>query len=325
MRRNRFRIFFAAAALVLGGALLRVPGCLDADPLGPAGSGADLSVTVTVMVEKGAGKTAAPDSLKIALYDVTESPYTDSPETFPLGARGSWAPTYTDDGTGAHFNALLRVDLLDSREFRVVTRLSHDGTGSGGRAAADGERTVRLGPGDRKRLSMVLTPEGAPGAGEYGLAVGRSTAAPGARHGIPIILKNGSPIGGLQFQLRFDESVIDSVVGIEVDPSSRLYLGEVSGADSLIGTRFARPTDSTLRVLTVDLRPAEGDTLLDPVRSIPAGNDLIFLVSVDLADAFPALPAAVRLSLEDVFFSTPSGSTDIAVTDTAGAFLTIAE
>lgn len=323
MTRTRFVLHYTAAALILGGVLLRAPGCLDADPLGPAGGGADLSVTVTVMTGTGAGKSAAPDSLGISLYDVTGSPYTDAPEAFPVAARGAWVPVYTDDGTGAHFHALLRVDLLEDRDLRVVTRLSYDGTGPTDRRGLEGRRTVRLGPGDRKRLSMVLTPGTSPGANEYGLAVGRSAAAPGARHGIPIVLKNGSPIGGLQFQLRFDRAVVDSVVGIEVDPSSRLYLG--AGADSLIGTRFARPTDSTLRVLTVDLRPAEGDSLFDPVRPIPAGNDLVFLVSVDLEEAFPALPAAVRISLEEVFFSTPSGSADIAVTDTAGAYLTISE
>jgi hypothetical protein len=162
---------------------------------------------------------------------------------------------------------------------------------------------------------MVMTDAAAPLPGDYGLAIARSTAPRGARrHAIPVVLRNGDPIGGLQFQVRFDEAALDSVLGIEVDPSSRLYAG--SGGDSLIGSHYAQPTDSTLRVVTVDLSSVEGDSIGGALRPIPAGNDVVFFLLVDVAESFPLLPDTLSLTLEDVFFSTPSGSTDVVVTAT---------
>ncbi|MFH1682131.1 MAG: hypothetical protein ABIH26_16000, partial [Candidatus Eisenbacteria bacterium] len=138
-------------------------------------------------------------------------------------------------------------------------------------------------------------------------------------HGIPVVLRNGDPIGGLQFQVRFDTTAIDTVYGIDIDPSSRLYAGE--GGDSLIGSRYAQPTDSTLRVLTVDLDPVEGDSLGGSLRSIPPGNGLLFFIVVGVGGEFPVLPDTVRLGLQDAFFSTPSGSTGIEPDTTNGLLI----
>jgi hypothetical protein len=300
-------------------AALRVSGCLDADPLGPEEDRAGLAVHVSVLGSRGAGKSAAADSLGIRLYDVTSAPYTDEPESFPLAAE---AVSYLihEDVTGRFYDSEIRVDLLEERTFRVVARLSFEARKA--RETVRGERTVSLRPGDRKSLGMVMTAAGSPPSGSYGLAIGKSVARPGARrHGIPVVLRNGDPLGGVQFQIRFDGSAVDSVLGIEVDPSSRLYAG--SAGDSLIGSRYAQPTDSTLRVLTVDLAPVEADTIGGELRSIPPGDDLLFFVLVDLGSEFPVLPDTIRLSLEDVYFSTPSGANDIAVTDTTNGLLVL--
>ncbi len=304
------------ALLLLGG------GCLDADPIGPAGGGAQLVIEAVVPpgAAGGAGKAAVSDSLYIAIYDVTDDPYTEAPEQFPLAAEGGSFPSYEDE-TGRYFLAELRVDLIDRKEVRIVTRLTYDGEAA--RETLAGERTVTVAPGDRKRVVLVMAGAAEPAGGEYGLALGRSVASAGARsHGIPVILKNGDPVGGLQFQIRFDQAALDSVTGIEVDRSSRLYAA--ADEDSLIGTRLAQPTDSTFRVLTVDLRAVEGEGE-DPPRAIPPGNDLLFFIDVDVADAFPSLPDTVHLLLEEVFFSTPSGSTDIVVTEITDGLLIITE
>ncbi|MBN1827152.1 MAG: hypothetical protein JW958_12920 [Candidatus Eisenbacteria bacterium] len=309
--RKSARAALVAAALA---AALRLSGCLDAGPLDPAGE-AGLDVRVQVFSGDDARKTQATDSLSVRLYDITGDRYTDEPESFPLAARADLVSQSED----AVYRAPLRVDLTEERVFRVATRFSY--VGAIGREKVAGERTVTLAPGDRKNLTMVLTEPGAPPADAFGLSVANSEAVSGARdHGLPIVLKNGAAIGGLQFQIRFDGRTIESVEGIEVDPSSRLFTG--ASADSLIGSHFAQPTDSTLRVVTVDLR---GDSLFEPLQSIPPGNDLLFFVRVDLGDQFPVLPDTIRLSLEDVFFSTPSGSSDIAVTDTTNGLLIITE
>jgi len=310
-KRKGIRAGMVAAALA---AALRLTGCLDAGPVHTARDG-ELDVRVQVLAGESIRKTHAADSLAVRLYDVTDDRYTDAPESFPLAARAD----LVSDTEEAVYRTAIRVDLTGERHLRVVTRFSYIGTI--GREAVEGERTVTLAPGERKGVTMVLTEEGAPPAGAYGLAVAASEAAPGARgHAVPIVLKNAESIGGVQFQIRFDRGAIESVGGVEVDPSSRLYTA--SSADSLIGSHFAQPTDSTLRVVTVDLR---GDSLFEPLRPIPPGNDLLFFVSVDLKDDFPALPDTVRLLLEDVFFSTPAGSSDIAVTDRTNGILIIRE
>jgi hypothetical protein len=313
------------ARLLLAGAcaalLIRLVGCLDADPIGPGRGEARLLVDVTYLAGEGARKTPAPDSLRILLYDVTGDLYTDAPEDHPLAASENSYLTHEGE-TGRYFLGEVLVDILEERDFRVVVRLAFDGTSR--REILAGERTVTLRPGDRKSLAMVMTDSEAPAPGEYALAIARSTASPGARrHPIPIVLKNGDPIGGLQFEVRFDKSALDSVLGIEVDPSSRLFPG--SSGDSLIGSHYAQPTDSTLRVVTVDLAPEDGDSLAGPLRPIPAGNDLLFFLLVDIADVFPALPDTVHLSLEEVFFSAPSGSTDVVVTNASDGLLLVTE
>ena len=309
--RKGMRAGIVAAALA---AALRLTGCLDAGPIDPAG-GTELDVRVQVFAGESMRKAAAADSLTLRLYDVTSDRYTDTPESFPLAAGADLVSTTEE----AVYRAVLRVDITEERIFRVATRFSYVGTI--GREQVAGERTVALAPGEKKGVTMVLTEPGAPPSGAYGIAVAGSEAVPGARnHALPIVLTNGEAIGGLQFQIRFDRGAIESVEGIEVDPSSRLFTG--SSADSLIGSHFAQPTDSTLRVVTVDLR---GDSLFEPIQSIPPGNDLLFFVRVDLRDDFAILPDTVRLALEDVFFSTPSGSTDIAVTDTTNGLLIVAE
>ena len=172
----------------------------------------------------------------------------------------------------------------------------------------------------------MLAGPAVPSRGPSARALGKGSAAPGGRrHESPVVVENGDPLGGLQFQICFVAAAIGSVIGAAVAPSSRLYLG--GNGDSLVGTSAARATDSTFRVLAVDLRPVtgEGDTLYEPVRSIPPGNDPLFSLVVGLADAFPSLPDTIRLSLEEVFFSTPSGSTDIAVVDTTNAILVVRE
>jgi hypothetical protein len=317
-RRNRWLPRIATLA-AFGFLLFRLLGCLDADPLGPGSGAARLQVDVSYLPGEGARKTAAPDSLRILLYDVTGDLYTDEPEGHALAASQSSYLTH-EDATGRYFLGELLVDLLEEREFRVVARLSYDG--DAGRELVAGQRTIVLGPGDRRSLAMVMTGAAAPLPGDYGLAIARSTAPRGAgRHAIPVVLRNGDPIGGLQFQVRFDEAALDSVLGIEVDPSSRLYAG--SGGDSLIGSHYAQPTDSTLRVVTVDLSPVEGDSIGGSLRPIPAGNDVVFFLLVDVAESFPLLPDTVRLTLDDVFFSTPSGSTDVVVTDTTNGLLIV--
>ena len=326
-RRERListRVFTGMVAAVFPALILFGGGCLDADPIGPGGG--DTRLVIEAIVPPGAGgaggaaKTAESDSLYVAIYDVTDDPYTATPELFPLAAEGGSFPSYEDE-TGRYFLADLRVDLIDRREVRIVTRLTY-GSGAASETLA-GERTITVAPGDRKRVTLVMADAEEPAGGEYGLALGRSVAAAGARsHGIPVILKNGDAVGGLQVQIRFDRAALDSVTGVEVDRSSRLYTA--ADEDSLIGTRLAQPTDSTFRVLTVDLRAVEGEGG-DPPRAIPPGNDLLFFIDVNVAGTFPSLPDTVHLLLEEVFFSTPSGSTDIAVTEITDGFLIITE
>lgn len=295
--------------------------CLDAEPLAPGAGRTTLSVSASYVPASAAQKAAAPDSLRVVLYDVTDDLYTDEPEDREVAADRASYSSYEDE-TGRYFTSELFVDLLEPRVFRVVARLSLDGSPS--REVFAGERTIALAPGDRKSVGMVVTGAEAPAPGDYGLAIAKSVARSGAqRHAIPIVLRNGDPIGGLQFQVRFDKAALDSVLGIEVDPSSRLYAGETG--DSLIGSRYAQPTDSTLRVVTVDLGPAAGDSLAGGLRPIPAGNDLLFFLLVDVADTFPSLPDTIRLALEEVFFSAPSGSTDVVVTDARSGLLIVTE
>ena len=299
-------MFLRAAAV--GAALFSavwLSGCLDADPIGPGGSGAALSVHVSVLIDQSSGKQATADSIEIILYDVTDDLYTETPEDLPEAARVS-SFSYHNDETGSYYLAELRIDLIESVDFRVVTKLSYDG--GNGRVNLEGRRSVTLSPGERKSLGMVLTEPGSPGSEEYGLAVAKSIARPGASdHGIPIVLKNGRPLGGLQFQLNFDGDAVESVTGIEVDPSSRLY----SENGSLIGSSYA-PADSMVRFLTVDLH---GDSIPDQFSLIPAGNDLLFFVRVDIKSSFTALPDTIHLTLDDVVFSTPPLIDQIDTTD----------
>jgi len=300
--------------------LVRLLGCLDADPLGPGAGGASLAVHITAVRDGSLGKTDVPDTLRVVLHDVTGFPHTDAPESFPVAAEAT-AYTEREDATGRHLLSRLEVELLEERVFRVVVRFSFGENST--REAIAGQRTIALRPGDRKSIQMVMADAKRPASGEYGLSIARSTASPGARHGIPIVLRNGSPIGGLQFQVRFDKSALDTVFGIEVDPSSRLYAGATG--DTLIGTRYAQPTDSTLRVLTVDLGPLDGDSLGGSIRPIPAGNDLLFFLLVGVSRGHPVLPDTVRLTLDEVFFSTPSGSADITVTDTTNGLVVVTD
>jgi len=169
-----------------------------------------------------------------------------------------------------------------------------------------------------------VTDAGEPDPGDYALAVGKSVAAAGAAElDIPIVLVNGDSLGGIQFRLRFDGAVLDSVLGLDVDPASRLFVG--AGSDSVIGSSFAQPTDSTLLVVTVDLRPGAGGDPYESIRPIPPGNDHLFSVRVRLKDAFPLLPDTVEVAPDEVFFSTPSGSSDVVVADLTTGLLIVTE
>jgi len=61
------------------------------------------------------------------------------------------------------------------------------------------------------------------------------------------------------------------------------------------------------------------------LRPIPAGNDLLFFLLVGVSRGHPVLPNTARLTLEEVFFSTPSGSADITVTDMTNGLLVVTD
>jgi len=182
--------------------LVRLLGCLDADPLGPGAGGASLAVHITAVRDGSLGKTDVPDTLRVVLHDVTGFPHTDAPESFPVAAEAT-AYTEREDATGRHLLSRLEVELLEERVFRVVVRFSFGENST--REAIAGQRTIALRPGDRKSIQMVMADAKRPASGEYGLSIARSTASPGARHGIPIVLRNGSPIGGLKSS-KFDST-----------------------------------------------------------------------------------------------------------------------
>ncbi|MFH1680954.1 MAG: hypothetical protein ABIH26_09960, partial [Candidatus Eisenbacteria bacterium] len=138
------RIVPAAIAVFL---LVRLLGCLDADPLGTGAGGARLAVQISSWGSGSPAKAAAPDSLRVHLYDVTGSRYTDHPERFPLAAEAT-AHRSREDATGRYLLCEHQVDLLEEREFRIVVRFSYDAGSM--REAVAGERTITLRPGDRK-------------------------------------------------------------------------------------------------------------------------------------------------------------------------------
>ena len=93
----------------------------------------------------------------------------------------------------------------------------------------------------------------------------------------------------------------------------------------MIGSSFAQASDSTLVVVTVDLRPGEGEDPYEPIRPILPGNDHLFSVRVRLNDAFPALPDTVEVTPEEVFFSSVTGDSDFVVADLTPGLLIITE
>ncbi len=299
--------------------------CLDADPLDPHANEAEVSVHLTYYsgtvsgavpgngaapAATTAGKSAIVDSLQITVYDVTADVNTDEPATFPIAATAVNPPSQ-DNATGTFYEANMRIDLSEERSYRVVARV----VDSSGPGVLTGERTIDLVPGATSFVAMVMTAPGVPSPGTYDLAVVKSFARSGTRgHEIPIVLTNADSIGGIEFEMKYDAAVISEVVGIRVDPSSRLYVSDGTGGSRLIPTQVATPSDSTLRVLTVDLT-VEGDSLTAPLRVIVPGRELLFFVVVDLAPNLPALPDTFTMDLGGVFFSTPSGSTEVAVPD----------
>ncbi|MFH1680951.1 MAG: hypothetical protein ABIH26_09945 [Candidatus Eisenbacteria bacterium] len=57
---------------------------------------------------------AAPDLLRVHLYDVTGSRFTDHPERFPLAAEAT-ARRSREDATGRYLFCELQVDLLEGK------------------------------------------------------------------------------------------------------------------------------------------------------------------------------------------------------------------
>lgn len=307
---------FATLALLLIAAIGFA--CLDADPIDPHANEASVSVHLTYYSGTGPGRETAPgtharksavvDSLLITVYDVSADMNTNEPATFPVAAEAVNPPSQ-DDATGTFYEANMRIDLSESRSYRVVARV----VDSDGPGILTGERTIDLVPGATAFVAMVMTAPGVPSPGSYDLAIVKSFAPSGTRgHEIPIVLTNADSIAGIEFEMKYDAAAINTVVGIRVDPSSRLYVQDGTGGSRLIPTQVSTPSDSTLRVLTVDLS-VDGDSLTAPLRVIRPGQELLFFVVVDLASTLPALPDTLAMDLEGVFFSTPSGSTEIAV------------
>ncbi|NNE08104.1 MAG: hypothetical protein HKN20_06035 [Gemmatimonadetes bacterium] len=321
-RFYQLRCSHAGRARVSAFALLLIAAlglaCLDADPLDPNANEATVSVHLTYYSGAGlgrtgdastaAGKSTVVDSLVITVYDVTPDVNTNEPAAFPIAATAVNPPSQ-DDATGTFYEANMRIDLSEERFYRVVARVV-DPSGPG---VLTGERTIDLVPGATSFVAMVMTAPGVPAPGTYDLAVVKSFARSGARgHEIPIVLTNADSIGGIEFEMKYDAAAVSSVTGIRVDPSSRLYVSDGTGGSRLIPTRVSTPSDSTLRVLTVDLS-VDGDSLTAPLSVIEPGQDLLFFVVVDLASNLPALPDTFTMDLGGVFFSTPSGSTEVAV------------
>ncbi len=320
---NSKRVAVGIAILLIAVAV-SLAGCLDADPIGAPHDNASVSVQMSVIPARP-GKTVAIDSIRIAIYDVAGDASTAVPDTFPLAALAEAGGNLdgfleVNDATGTHFLSTLRIDLTEKSPYRVVAYLAIDGEGE-----FDGERSVELKPGEDRALVMVMSDAGPVNPGSFDLSLSKTVVAVRDIARIPVILENADLIGGIQFRLVFDREVVESVTGIEVDPASRLYVEREDGTKEPIESSFNMPTDSTVQVVTVDLHVGEGDSLEAPLAAIPPGRDLVCFVRLDLIDNLTGLPDTMDLRLENVFFSTPSGSTDIAVPDPRGALLIITE
>jgi len=306
-----------ALVLVAGAAALF--GCLDADPLDTGEDDASLHVELLYLTEKGAAKDVEIGSIRIALFDVTDDPWTDKPELFDLAAEER-APARINDATGMHALARLRVELSDRRVYRVVAFISLLGEG----VIYTGQKTVELAPNDRTSVTLVMTPAGDVDPDTFDLVAARTVGQRGDTLDIPLVLINPDTLGGIQFRLQFERDILDAVIGISVDPASRLVVDGGGGDPREIFGHFAS-TDSSARVVVVDL-PAGGEgELSGPLRTIPPGDDLLFSLVVRLEENLTGLPDTMDLLLDDVFFSTPSGSSDIAVPDPTSGILIIME
>ncbi len=297
-------------------------GCLDAGPLDgieQAGRGGELNIEM-VFVGAGAAKRAEIDSIRIALYDITGDPWTTAPDTFALAGEDT-SPVRMDNATGVHYLSRIQVDLSERRTLRVVAFLSVVGEAEG----YTGERTITLAPNGRSFVTLVMTGEGELSPGLFDLIVPKTVAAVGADSvEIPVVLVNSDSLGGIQFRLGFDSSVVDTVLGISVDPASRLLFDRRPDAlDGILG-HFAS-TDSTARVVVVDLPGDIGDGPLSPLRPIVPGRDLLLSVVVRIRDDLVVLPDTIALDLDRVFFSTPSGDADIEIADPTGGILIVTE
>ncbi len=307
-------------ALVVVAAAVAFFGCLDADPLFPGGKSADVSVELVYVTGEGSSdKRVEIDSIRIAIHDITDDPWTGTPNQFELAAEET-SPVRYDDATGVHYLGTLRVDLSDQRTYRVLAFISLAGEG----ANYQGERTIQLAPNDRSSVTLVMTDADDMAPGSFDLAVPKTIGYKGKTVDIPIVLTNSDTLGGIQFQFEFDRDILETVSGIRVDPASRLFVGGGEGDPSRIYSHLAS-TDSTARVVVVDLAPDGGEEPSELLRPIPPGNDLLLSLVVTLSDSLTSIPDTMDLLLSDVFFSTPSGSSDIAVSEPTGGILIIAE
>lgn len=304
----------ALAAVIVAVVLF---GCLDADPLAPGGKSADVHVELVYLTGSGSSKLLEIDSIRIALHDITDDPWTGEPEQFALAAEET-APTRVNNATGVHYLGELRVELSDQRIYRAIAYISLAGEGGD----FEGERTITLSPNDQASITLVMTDAGEIASGSFDLAVPKTIGSPGDTVDIPIVLVNADSLGGIQFQLRFDGDILNTVMGIKVDPASRLYIGGgEDDADRIYG-HFAS-TDSSARVVVVDL--PVGGVPSEPLRPIVPGSDLLLFLVVTLNESLSNLPDTMDLLLSDVFFSTPSGSSDIAVSEPTGGVLIITD
>ena len=273
-------------------------GCGD-NPGDHSGNGASLSVRVgfarSLTGSNDIYDTDLNRSLAVRVFDVTADPLIRNEEV----ESGNLLPVLDDttavtvETGGFLFEKMFAIDAGEEpRDFRVRVKMLSGLTV----LPPVGWRTVNdLIDGEEAEIDIYLAPGDAPHADDYGLQLASSfTSADRESHLLPVVLMNGSDIGGFQFDFVYSPAQIDTIDGFIIDDASRLYVDAPDRVTATVASNRIGP--SRLRVLVYTG---------DESGFIAPGYDVIFYLDAAVADS----ASSDSIRIENVVFSTTGGDT----------------